>query len=86
MCPGNGRSAGLLLQPGDGGVELGLIKEFCKTDLRGKNSDSVSRWIVNDIERIPETNERFEIDGLTVEIKQASGRRIHKVKILTRVV
>jgi len=70
----------------DGGVELGLIKEFCKTDLRGKNSDSVSRWIVNDIERIPETNERFEIDGLTVEIKQASGRRIHKVKILTRVV
>jgi len=70
----------------DGGVELGLIKEFCKADLRGKNSDSVSRWIVNDIERIPETNERFEIDGLTVEIKQASGRRIHKVKILTRVV
>jgi CBS domain containing-hemolysin-like protein len=69
----------------DGGVELGLIKEFFKTDLRGKNSDSVSRWIVNDIERIPETNERFEIDGLTVEIKQASGRRIHKVKILTRV-
>jgi len=70
----------------DGGVELGLIKEYFKADLRGKNSDSISRWIVNDIERIPETNERFEIDGLTVEIKQASGRRIHKVKILTRVV
>ena len=67
----------------DGGVELGLIKEFLKTDLRGKNTDSVSRWIVNDIERLPDTNERFEIDGLTVEIKQASGRRIHKVKILT---
>lgn len=67
----------------EGGVELGVIKEFFKTDLRGKNTDSVSRWIVNDIERIPETNERFEIDGLTVEIKQASGRRIHKVKILT---
>ncbi|MES9904808.1 MAG: hemolysin family protein [Sedimenticola sp.] len=66
----------------DGGVELGLIKGFLKTDLRGKNTDSISRWIVNDIERIPETNERFEIDGLTVEIKQASGRRIHKVKIL----
>lgn len=67
----------------DGGVELEMIKEFFKTDLRGKNTDSVSRWIVNDIERIPVTNERFEIDGLTVEIKQASGRRIHKVKILT---
>lgn len=67
----------------DGGVELGVIKEFFKTDLRGKNTDSVSRWIVNDIERIPQTNERFEIDGLTVEIRQASGRRIHKVKILT---
>ena len=65
----------------DGGVELGLIKDLLKVDLRGKNSDSVSRWIVNDIERIPRTNEHFEIDGLTVEIMQASGRRIHKVKI-----
>ncbi|MEJ1297606.1 MAG: hemolysin family protein [Candidatus Sedimenticola sp. (ex Thyasira tokunagai)] len=67
----------------DGGVELGVIKGFFKTDLRGKNSDSVSRWIVHDIERIPGTNECFEIDGLTVEIKQASGRCIHKVKILS---
>lgn len=66
----------------DGGVELAKIKDFLNADLRGKNSDSVSRWIVNDIERIPETNERFEIDGLTIEIKQASGRRIHKVHIL----
>ncbi len=66
----------------DGGVELGLVKEYCKTDIRGRNSDSVSRWIINDIERIPVTNERFEVDGLTVEIKQATCRRIHKVKIL----
>jgi len=67
----------------DGGVELGKIKEFFKADLRGKNSDSVSRWIVNDIERIPRTNEKFEIDGLMIEIRQASGRRIHKVKIIS---
>jgi CBS domain containing-hemolysin-like protein len=67
----------------DGGVELRSIKEFFEADLRGKNSDSVSRWIVNDIERIPRSNEKFEIDGLMVEIKQASGRRIHKVKILS---
>jgi len=65
----------------EGGVELGLIKGYFSVDLRGKNSDSVSRWIVNDIQRIPATNERFEIDGLTVEIKQASGRRIHKIVI-----
>jgi len=67
----------------DGGVELKSIKEFFEADLRGKNSDSVSRWIVNDIERIPRSNEKFEIDGLMVEIRQASGRRIHKVRILT---
>lgn len=66
----------------DGGVELGVVKNYFKTDLRGKNSDSVSRWIVNDIKRIPGANELFEIDGLTIEIKQASGRRIHRVKIL----
>ena len=65
----------------DGGVDLRAIKEFSTVDIRGKNSDSVSRWIVNDIERIPRTDEQFEIDGLTVEIRQASGRRIHKVKI-----
>ena len=67
----------------DGGVELGFIKDYFKMDLRGKNSESISRWIVHDIARIPETKERFEIDGLVVEIEQASGRRIHKVKILT---
>jgi len=67
----------------EGGVELGAIKEFSTVDLRGKKTDSVSRWIVNNIERIPRTDEQFEIDGLTVEIRQASGRRIHKVKIKT---
>ncbi len=67
----------------EGGVELGAIKEFATVDVRGKKTDSVSRWIVNDIERIPRTDEQFEIDGLTVEIRQASGRRIHKVKIKT---
>lgn len=66
----------------EGGVELGSIKGFFTTEMRGKNSDSVSRWIVNDIERIPRTSEKFEIDGLTVEIIQATGRRIHKVKIV----
>jgi len=66
----------------DGGVELGIIKQHLKARLRGRDSDSVSRWIVNDIERIPAVNETFEIDGVTIEIKQASGRRIHKVKIL----
>ncbi|MCP5415563.1 MAG: HlyC/CorC family transporter [Chromatiaceae bacterium] len=65
----------------DGGVELGAIKRYFKVDLRGKSSDSVSRWIVQDIERIPAANEYFEIDGLTIEIRQASGRRIHKVRI-----
>ena len=65
----------------DGGVELRAIKEFFKVEIRGKNSDSVSRWIVSDIERIPRADEQFEIDGLTVEIRQASGRCIHKVKI-----
>jgi CBS domain containing-hemolysin-like protein len=67
----------------EGGVELGAIKEFSTVDVRGKKTDSVSRWIVNNIERIPRTDEQFEIDGLTVEIRQASGRRIHKVKIKT---
>jgi CBS domain containing-hemolysin-like protein len=67
----------------DGGVELGAIEEFSTIDIRGKKSDSVSKWIINDIERIPRTAEQFEIDGLTVEIRQASGRRIHKVRIKT---
>lgn len=66
----------------EGGVELALVKGFFKTDLNGKNTDSVSRWIVSSIERIPKTSECFEIDGLMVEVQQASGRRIHKVKIL----
>ena len=66
----------------DGGVELSVVKNHFKTDLRGKYSDSVSRWIVNDIERIPVVIALFEIDGLTIELMQASACRIHRVKIL----
>jgi len=51
----------------DSGVEFGFIKDYFKMDLRGKNSESISRWIVHDIARIPETNERFGIDGLVDE-------------------
>jgi CBS domain containing-hemolysin-like protein len=65
----------------DGSVELRVLKNHLDVELRGKNSDSVSHWILNDIERIPQVNECFTIDGLNVEIHKASGRRIYKVKI-----
>ena len=65
-----------------GGVELGVVEGHLNTHLRGKRTDSVNRWIIHDIEKIPKTGERFEIDGLTVEIQQSSGRHIHNVKIL----
>ena len=69
----------------EGGAELRVLEEFFSTDLPGKPTDTVSLWILNHTESIPETGDRFSIDGLDVRIVEASSRSIDKVavKLLT---
>jgi CBS domain containing-hemolysin-like protein len=43
--------------------------------------ETVGGYVLARVGRVPATGERFEIDGLTVEILEAERKRIHKVRI-----
>lgn len=63
----------------DGDVELRVVEDFFDTELPGKPTDTVSRWILKHTARIPEQDEHFVLDGLEVRVKDASDRRIRQV-------
>lgn len=54
---------------------------FHLEDLLGKPTDTVSLWILNHAERIPEAGERFQINGLDVYVENATRRQIERVRI-----
>ena len=63
----------------DGSAELRVLEEYFGIDLPGKPTDSVSRWLLEKLERIPVAEETFDFDGLQVQVKAASGRQIKQV-------
>jgi CBS domain containing-hemolysin-like protein len=67
----------------DGMVELRLVEEHFSVELSGKPTDTVSLWVLSHAQRIPEIEEVFNIDGLTVTVAKATRKRIRQV-IITR--
>ena len=63
----------------DGSAELRVLEEYFSIDLPGKPTDSISRWLLEKLERIPVVEETFDFDGLRVRVKAASGRQIQQV-------
>jgi putative hemolysin len=68
----------LLIQ---GNTELRSLESHIGRKLSGKPTDTVNQWIICDIARIPQVDECFQLDGLTVCIIKASKRAIRMVKI-----
>jgi putative hemolysin len=46
--------------------------------------ETIGGYILAEVGRVPAVGEKFGIDGLDVEILEAEGRRIHKVRIRRR--
>jgi CBS domain containing-hemolysin-like protein len=65
----------------DGSAELRVVEEYFDLELPGKPTDTVSLWVLNHTESIPQPDEKFLIDGLDVTIIEASSRSINKVDI-----
>mgnify|MGYP003751843191 CR=1 FL=1 len=65
----------------DGATELRVVESHFGIELPGKPTDSVNRWLLDKLERIPTVGESFEIDGLKVQVRSASRRRIQQVVI-----
>ena len=65
----------------DGGAELRVVEHYFGRDLPGKPTDTVSRWLLRHIGRIPEVEERFTLDDLDVLVRRASGSRIDELML-----
>lgn len=63
----------------DGQVELRVVEDFFDTELPGKPTDTVNRWILEHTGRIPAQGERFALDGIDIRVDDASERRIRQV-------
>ncbi len=63
----------------DGTFELRVVEEYFGSELPGKPTDTVSRWVLNHIERIPQEDEQFTIDSLIATVAKASHHRIRQV-------
>ncbi|MES9829804.1 MAG: hemolysin family protein [Candidatus Thiodiazotropha sp.] len=67
-----------------GTAELRVVEEYYDMDIPGKPTDTINRWLLKHTERIPEKDEKFELDGFEVRVEDASLRRIHQV-VLRRI-
>jgi CBS domain containing-hemolysin-like protein len=63
----------------NGDVELRVVEDFFGIALPGKPTDTVSRWILGYTARIPSQDEGLSLDGLEIQVKNASERRIRQV-------
>ena len=66
----------------DGTEELRVVEEHLSCYLSGKPTDTVSHWILQHVEHIPKTGDRFTIDDLEVIVEKASKRRIRQVRLI----
>jgi CBS domain containing-hemolysin-like protein len=68
-----------------GKVDIDEITERLKVQIEREGFETVGGYLLSHIGRVPTVGERFEIDGLTVEILDAERRRVKKVRIYKHV-
>jgi len=62
-------------------VSIGDLTERLGIEIEDGEFETVGGFVLARVGRVPAVGERFEIDGLRVEILEAERRRIHKVRI-----
>ncbi len=62
-------------------VNIDEIQERLGVDIRPEGFETVGGYVLTRVGRVPAVGERFELDGLSVEVLDAERRRIHKVRV-----
>ena len=61
------------------------IDDFVETvgiEIEGDGFETVGGWVLARAGRVPAVGERFEFDGLGVEVLEAERRRIHRIRVI----
>ena len=64
-----------------GKVDIDEVAQRLKVQIEREGFETVGGYLMSHIGRVPTVGERFEIDGLSVEILDAERRRVNKVRI-----
>jgi putative hemolysin len=64
-----------------GKVDIDEVVERLKVPIEREGFETVGGFLLSHIGRVPAVGERFDIDGLSVEVIDAERRRVNKVRI-----
>jgi magnesium and cobalt exporter, CNNM family len=67
-----------------GKVDIDEVVNRLKVPIEREGFETVGGFLLSHIGRVPAVGERFDIDGLSVEVLDAERRRINKVRIVLR--
>jgi putative hemolysin len=65
----------------DGRVTLDQINELLGTELTDEDVDTLGGFVAARLEKVPARGDRLEVDGATIEVVAAAGRRAKRVKV-----
>jgi CBS domain containing-hemolysin-like protein len=63
-----------------GRADIDILKEKLGLDVDGRGFDTVSGFVLAALGRVPESGEAIEYEGMTIEVVDAEGQRINKVR------
>ena len=63
-----------------GRIDLDDVNEMLGVSLPTEEADTLGGFIYNHLGRVPKASESLQVNGLTLNIEQISGRRIQKVR------
>jgi magnesium and cobalt exporter, CNNM family len=67
-----------------GKVSVSAVAERLDVRIEREGFETVGGYLLSHLGRVPAVGERFDIDGLSVEVVEAERRRINKVRICRR--
>jgi putative hemolysin len=67
-----------------GKVDIDAVAQRLDVDIEREGFETVGGYLLARIGRVPTVGERFDVDGLSVEVLEAERRRVTKVRIMKR--
>ena len=64
-----------------GKVDIDEVAQRLDVEIEREGFETVGGYLLSHLGRVPAVGERFEIDGLSVEVLDAERRRINKVRM-----
>jgi CBS domain containing-hemolysin-like protein len=62
-------------------VDIDEVVERLKVPIEREGFETVGGFLLSHIGRVPAVGERFDVDGLSIEVIDAERRRVNKVRI-----